>query len=142
MTITNSQNLVNSFLEVTLTNPDDFLIIKETLTRIGIASRKDKILYQSAHILHKQGKYYLVSFLELFKLDGKESNFTEEDRARINTIAALLEEWNLIKIVSPDRFKDRVPMNKIKVLSHDEKKQYKLVSKYTIGNKWYNAPKK
>lgn len=141
MTTNTQQNLIDSFLEITLNDPNDFLIIKETLTRIGIASRKTNTLYQSSHILHKQGKYYLVSFLELFKLDGKESNFTEEDRARINTIASLLEEWNLIKIVDPDKFSSRVPMSKIKVISNDEKKEYTLVPKYTLGNKWFVVKK-
>jgi len=136
--INNQQELISSFLEVKLNDPSDFLIIKETLTRIGIASRKNKTLYQSAHILHKQGKYYILSFLEFFILDGKEANFTEEDRARINTIASLLEEWNLVEIVNPDKFPDRVPMSKIKVLSHEEKNEYNLVSKYTVGNKWFN----
>lgn len=135
------QALIESFLEITLNDPSDFLIIKETLTRIGIASRKNNTLYQSAHILHKQGRYYILSFLEFFKLDGKPSNFTAEDRARVNTIAALLEEWNLLTVVDHERFAERVPMSKIKVISHEEKKDYKLVSKYTVGNKWFCGKK-
>jgi hypothetical protein len=139
--MTTQQALLDSFLEITLNDPNDFLIVKETLTRIGIASRKNNTLYQSAHILHKQGRYYILSFLEFFKLDGKPSNFTEEDRARVNTIAALLEEWNLLKVVNPEKFSEKVPMSKIKVISHEEKNDYNLVSKYSVGNKWYCGKK-
>ena len=139
--MTTQSELLDSFLEITLADPADFLIIKETLTRIGIASRKNNTLYQSCHILHKQGKYYILSFLEFFKLDGKPSNFTEEDRQRVNTIAALLEEWNLLRIVNPEKFASRVPMSRIKVISHEEKNEYNLVAKYSVGTKWYNRAK-
>lgn len=128
--------LLDTFIEVTLKNEEDFLKVKETLTRIGIASRKDNTLYQSCHILHKKGKYYLVHFKELFLLDGKQSNFTEEDRQRRNTIAFLLEDWELISLVNPDPIlNDRAKMSSIKVLPYKEKHLWKLESKYTIGKK-------
>ena len=121
-------------LEVRLKEPDDFLKIRETLTRIGVASKKDKKLYQSCHILHKQGKYYIVHFKELFKLDGKSSDFSENDRARRNTIVNLLKEWGLIGVVKEDVFED-APISQIKIISHKEKEEWDLVPKYNIGRK-------
>lgn len=129
-------NLIETLLEVKIAEEEDFLKIKETLTRIGVASKKDKKLYQSCHILHKQGKYYIVHFKELFALDGKPSNFSEEDKGRRNTIANLLEEWDLITIVSKTIADNpRTPMNQIKVLPYKEKDQWELVTKYNIGRK-------
>lgn len=126
---------VESLVEVKIAEEEDFLKIKETLTRIGVASRKDKKLYQSCHILHKQGKYYIVHFKELFALDGKPTDFTDEDKGRRNTIAALLEEWNLVKVVEADKVKDKAPMSQIKILSHKEKNEWTLEAKYNIGRK-------
>lgn len=127
---------VESLLEVKIGEEEDFLKIKETLTRIGVASRKDKKLYQSCHILHKQGKYYIVHFKELFALDGKPTDFSTEDKGRRNTIAGLLEEWGLIEIVDPDRFSDpKTPMNQVKILPHKEKEEWELIAKYNIGRK-------
>ena len=121
-------------LEISFTENDDFLKIRETLTRIGVASRKDKTLYQSCHILHKRGKYYLVHFKELFALDGKESTISENDLARRNAIAKLLEEWGLLKILIPDQASTPLaPMSQIKVLPHKEKSEWSLVAKYNIG---------
>jgi hypothetical protein len=112
------------------------LKIRETLTRIGVASRKDKTLYQSCHILHKQGQYYIVHFKELFALDGKPTNFSENDQARRNTIANLLTEWGLIKLVSPEKSSELVvPLNQLKILAHKEKEEWTLIAKYNIGNK-------
>lgn len=129
-------NLIETLLEVTIAEEEDFLKIKETLTRIGVASRKDKKLYQSCHILHKQGKYYIVHFKELFALDGKPSNFSDDDRGRRNTIATLLEEWGLIKIVDKIQVENlKTPMNQIKVLPYKEKNDWELVTKYNIGRK-------
>lgn len=123
-------------VEISLPNPDDFLKIKETLTRVGIASRRDKKLYQSCHILHKQGRYAILHFKELFILDGKEDTFTEEDKARRNTIVNLLEEWGLLSVLQPARTEDPVaPLSQIKILSHKEKDQWELESKYNIGKK-------
>jgi hypothetical protein len=122
-------------LEVTLTNQDDFLKVRETLTRIGVASRKDQILYQSCHILHKQGRYFIVHFKELFALDGKFADITENDLQRRNTIAQLLEDWGLINILAPDLFSDTAPLSQIKVLSFGEKDKWNLVTKYNIGKK-------
>lgn len=122
-------------VKVQLKNPDDFLKIKETLTRIGFASRKDNTLYQSCHILHKRGEYAIVHFKELFILDGKSSNLDEQDIARRNAIANLLSEWNLLVIESKDKLTNLAPINQIKVLSYSEKKDWNLVSKYTIGKK-------
>lgn len=125
-----------SMVEVVLTNEDDFLKVRETLTRIGIASKKDKVLYQSCHILHKQGKYYIVHFKELFALDGKPANFGDEDVARRNTIANLLAEWGLIKVVNPEQSKEPVaPLSQIKILPYKEKDDWELVAKYNIGRK-------
>jgi hypothetical protein len=129
-------SLIDSLVEVKIGEEEDFLKIKETLTRIGVASRKEKKLYQSCHILHKQGKYYIVHFKELFALDGKPSNFTDEDKGRRNTIAQLLEEWGLVKVVEADRVKDpKTPLSQIKILPHKEKKDWELVAKYNIGRK-------
>lgn len=129
-----TQTLLDSLVWVTLHDPTDFLKIKETLTRIGVASRKDRKLYQSIHVLHKQGRYALVHFKELFALDGKETNFSEEDKGRRNTIAALLEEWGLVTIVDPDAIAaPKAPMSQIKVISFKEKGEWELCSKYSIG---------
>ena len=125
----------DDMLEVKIKQPDDFLKIRETLTRIGVASRKDKTLYQSCHILHKRGKYYLVHFKELFALDGKESSITENDLARRNAIARLLEEWDLLSILDEEKSSAPLaPMSQIKVLPHKEKPEWNLVAKYNIGN--------
>jgi hypothetical protein len=129
-------NIIDSLLEIKLGEEDDFLKVRETLTRIGVASRKDKTLYQSCHILHKQGKFYLVHFKEMFALDGKPTNFTDEDKGRRNTIAKLLEDWGLIKIVEPEQATDPITqLNQIKILPHKEKNEWTLVQKYTIGRK-------
>jgi hypothetical protein len=123
-------------VEIRLGEEDDFLKIKETLTRIGVASRKDKTLYQSCHILHKQGKFYIVHFKEMFAIDGKPTNFSDEDKGRRNTIAILLQDWGLLKIVDENRAeKVRAPMNQIKILSHKEKDEWTLSPKYSIGKK-------
>ena len=128
--------MIDTLVEVLLLNDENFLKIKETLTRIGIASRKDKKIYQSCHILHKQGKYYIVHFKELFMLDGKINNFEEEDKARRNTIVNLLEEWKLIKTVDPASTQAPVaPLSQIKILAHKEKGDWELVAKYSIGKK-------
>lgn len=122
-------------VEVTLPTPDSFLKIKETLTRIGISSRKDKKLFQSCHILHKKGRYSILHFKELFILDGKHNTFTEEDHARRNTIVNLLEEWELVKIVDAEKTKDPVAsLNQIKIISFKEKDDWELTVKYNIGN--------
>lgn len=127
---------LNSIVEIKLKEDDDFLKVRETLTRIGIASRKDMTLYQSCHILHKQGKYYIVHFKELFALDGKPSNFDEGDISRRNTIANLLAEWDLVELVDAEKSADPVaPLSQIKVLSYGDKKDWQLVAKYNIGKK-------
>lgn len=123
-----------SMLEVTLNEPDDFLKVRETLTRIGVASRKDRKLYQSCHILHKQGRYFIVHFKELFVLDGKPSTITENDIQRRNTIAVLLSDWGLVSINSVEQSKDRAPLRQIKVLSFKERDEWELCPKYNIGN--------
>jgi len=129
-------SIVNSLVEVMIGEEEDFLKIKETLTRIGVASRKEKKLYQSCHILHKQGKYYIVHFKELFALDGKPTNFSDEDIGRRNTIALLLEEWDLIKIVEKEICeKVKTPLSQIKILPFKEKADWELVAKYNIGRK-------
>jgi len=122
-------------LEVTSKQPDDFLKIRETLTRIGVASRKDKTLYQSCHILHKQGKYFITHFKELFALDGKKSTLVENDIQRRNTIALLLQDWNLIDIVDTTRVENKAPLSQIKVLPFKEKNDWNLTAKYNIGKK-------
>lgn len=123
-----------SMLEVTLNEPDDFLKVRETLTRIGVASRKDRKLYQSCHILHKQGRYFIVHFKELFVLDGKPSTITENDIQRRNTIAVLLSDWGLVTINSNEQAKDRAPLRQIKVISFKERDEWELCPKYNIGN--------
>lgn len=127
-------------LEVKLAEPDDFLKAKETLSRVGVLSKKEQTLYQSVHILHKKSKYYLVSFKELFLLDGKYNNLTINDIQRRNRIAFLLQDWGLVKIVEPENFQDVCPMNQIKVIPYKEKENYNLVSKYTIGKKVISEP--
>ena len=123
-------------VEIRLPEPDNFLKIKETLTRIGIASRKERKLYQSCHILHKQGRYAILHFKELFILDGKENNLADEDVARRNTIVNLLEEWGLIEIADQSKTQDPVaPLSQIKILSHKEKGAWELAAKYQIGKK-------
>jgi hypothetical protein len=127
---------LKKFVEVRLNEQDDFLKVKETLTRIGVSSRKDKILYQSCHILHKQGLYYITHFKELFALDGKPSNISDNDIQRRNAIAKLLEEWGLIEIVNPDVIgEDIAPLYQIKIISFKEKSEWQLVAKYNIGKK-------
>ena len=133
------QNQINNWtsadmLEVTLNEPDDFLKIRETLTRIGVASRKDNKLYQSCHILHKQGRYFIVHFKELFLLDGKPSNLIVNDLQRRNTITTLLADWGLVSIVKPEAAKDLAPLRQIKVIPFKEKSQWELCPKYNIGN--------
>ena len=123
-----------SMLEVTLNEPDDFLKIRETLTRIGVASRKDQKLFQSCHILHKQGRYFIVHFKELFLLDGKPSSLLENDVQRRNTIATLLADWGLVSLVNPETAKDLAPLRQIKVIPFKEKAQWELCPKYNIGN--------
>lgn len=127
---------LNSLIEVKIGEQEDFLKIKETLTRIGVASRKDRKLYQSCHILHKQGKYYIVHFKEMFILDGKPSNFSDEDRSRRNKIACLLEDWGLLKIVDRDDIENKqASMSQIKIINHKEKNDWELVAKYNIGKR-------
>ncbi len=124
-----------SMLEVILNEPDDFLKVRETLTRIGVASRKDKKLYQSCHILHKQGRYFIVHFKELFLLDGKKSNLEENDLARRNTIAQLMSDWGLISIEDNSKVNPLAPMRQIKIIPFKEKNEWELCPKYNIGNK-------
>lgn len=128
---------INQLVEVRLKNAEDFLKVRETLSRIGLASKKDNTLYQSCHILHKQSKYYIVHFKELFLLDGKESSLSEGDVARRNRIVHLLDEWELIEIVDYDKVEDPIaPLNQIKIIPYKEKNQWNLVTKYTIGSKY------
>ena len=124
-----------SMLEVQLKEPDDFLKVRETLTRIGVASRKDKELFQSCHILHKQGRYFIVHFKELFALDGKQANFSDNDAERRNTIAQLLSDWGLIAILNKTVAEKKAPLSQIKVLSFKEKNEWDLQAKYNIGKK-------
>ena len=127
---------IEDLVEVTLDEKDDFLKVRETLTRIGLASKKDNTLYQSCHILHKQGKYYIVHFKELFALDGKETDLTENDIARRNTIVNLLAEWELVKIVNKEQTKEPiVSMSQVKIIPYKEKDEWNLVTKYSIGKK-------
>ena len=129
-------SIIESLVEVRLGEEDDFLKVRETLTRIGVASRKDKTLYQSCQILHKQGKYYIVHFKELFALDGKPSDFSSEDKGRRNTITKLLSDWGLIAVVEPEKIEDpQTPLNQIKILPFKEKNEWNLVTKYNIGRK-------
>ena len=128
--------IVDNMIEVLLETPDDFLKIRETLTRIGVASKKDKKLFQSCHILHKQNRYFIVHFKELFALDGKPTNFSEDDVARRNTISNLLAEWNLYKLINPEKTKSPVaPISQIKIISYKEKSEWILEQKYNIGKK-------
>ena len=126
---------IETMVECTLENPDDFLKVRETLTRIGVASRKDKTLYQSCHILHKQGRYYIVHFKELFALDGKHANLTLNDVQRRNRITRLLADWGLISVVNSESVSDIAPLNQIKVLSYKDKGDWILEQKYNIGKK-------
>mgnify|MGYP001271920208 FL=1 len=134
-----SEWTVDNMVEVKLSQPDDFLKIRETLSRIGIASKKDKKLYQSCHILHKQGRYFIVHFKELFGLDGKQTNFSEEDQSRRNTIVKLLNDWGLVKVVSEDKISNQAPLSQIKVIAFKEKGDWILETKYNIGKKKQEA---
>ena len=126
---------VKDLVEITFPEKDDFLKIRETLSRIGVASRKEKELFQSCHILHKKGKYYIVHFKELFKLDGKQTNFDESDLGRRNTIIDLLRQWNLVKVLDSNQISEpRAPLSQIKVIPYKEKLEWKLTQKYSIGN--------
>ena len=125
----------DQMIEVTLNEPDDFLKVRETLTRIGVASRKEKKIYQSCHILHKQGRYFVVHFKELFALDGKHANLTQNDVQRRNRITQLLADWGLIGVVDPKKIQDIAPLNQIKVLSYRDKGEWILETKYNIGSK-------
>ena len=130
---------LNEFVEVKLPDPQAFLKVKETLTRIGVASKKDNTLYQSCHILHKQGHYYLVHFKEMFMLDGKQTDFSEEDKGRRNTIANLLAEWGLVTLVDSNKSAEPLtPLNRIKIISYSEKSEWNLVQKYTLGKRRTN----
>lgn len=125
----------SDMLEVILKEPDDFLKVRETLTRMGVASRKEQKLFQSCHILHKQGRYFIVHFKELFLLDGKKSNLEDGDLQRRNSITQLLSDWGLVKIVDTKMVADQAPLRTIKIISHKEKDQWELCPKYNIGNK-------
>ena len=137
MILTDTDQLVESLVEVNLNEEDNFLKVRETLTRIGVSSRKTKTIYQSCHILHKRGKYYIVHFKELFMLDGKPFNFSDDDKARRNSIVNLLTEWGLISVVNEEKFKQEpvAPISQIKILSHKEKDEWNLVPKYNIGKR-------
>jgi hypothetical protein len=127
---------LSELVEVTLKDPEDFLKVRETLSRIGVSSKKENILYQSCHILHKQGRYYIVHFKQLFLLDGKKSDFSEDDQGRVNTISNLLDEWELVDLVEPEKSESPVaPLSQIKIISFKEKDEWRLVTKYTIGRK-------
>lgn len=125
----------DQMVEVILNEPDDFLKVRETLTRIGVASRKEKKIYQSCHILHKQGRYFIVHFKELFALDGKHANLTVNDVQRRNRIVQLLSDWGLVTVISPEKVTDIAPLNQIKVLSYKDKDEWELETKYNIGKK-------
>ena len=127
--------MIETLIEVVLEQPDDFLKVKETLTRMGVASRKEQKLFQSCHILHKQGKYYIVHFKELFALDGKATDFSDNDEARRNAIAKLLQEWGLVTIVFDGEIDNVAPLNQIKILPYSEKEEWELIPKYNIGKK-------
>ena len=131
----------SKMIEVALAEPDDFLKVRETLTRIGVASRKEKKLYQSCHILHKQGKYFIVHFKELFALDGKKANLSINDFQRRNRIVQLLADWGLVNVISSDMVTDIAPLNQIKVISYREKGDWKLETKYNIGKRKTTEPK-
>ena len=127
---------IDDLVEVQLKESDDFLKVKETLTRIGIAAKKDNVLFQSCHILHKQGRYYIVHFKELFALDGKPTNFSDEDKARRNTIVKLLAEWGLVDVVNKDTYTEpQAPLSQIKVITHKNKDEWTLEPKYNIGRR-------
>jgi len=127
---------LNQLIEVRLYNSEDFLKVKETLSRIGIASKKDNTLYQSCHILHKQGKYYIVHFKELFLLDGKEATLSDGDLGRRNRIVALLDEWELVEVIDYSRVESNmIPLNQVKIIPFKEKSKWNLITKYTIGNR-------
>ena len=129
-------DLLDSLIEVKIGEEEDFLKIKETLTRIGVASRKEKKLYQSCHIFHKQGKYYIVHFKEMFAIDGKPSNFSEEDKGRRNKIIELLQDWGLLRVIEPELIKDPLAsMSQIKIINHKEKNEWTLEAKYNMGRK-------
>lgn len=129
-------DLLETLIEVKIAEEEDFLKIKETLTRIGVASRKEKKLYQSCHIFHKQGRYYLVHFKEMFVMDGKSSNFSDEDKGRRNKIAELLQDWGLLKVVDSENIKSpSSPMSQIKIINHKEKHEWSLEAKYNMGRK-------
>ena len=132
---------ITDLVEVTLKEKDDFLKVRETLTRIGVASKKDKTLFQSCHILHKQGQYYIVHFKELFALDGKPTNITENDLSRRNAIAKLLQDWELVNLVNVKQIETPEPifLSQIKIISHKEKQEWQLVPKYNIGKKFYTS---
>lgn len=125
---------IDEMVEIRLKTPEDFLKVKETLTRIGVASKKEQILYQSCHILHKQRRYFIVHFKELFALDGKPTNFSEEDIQRRNTISNLLAEWGLVELCSAERTANSAPLTLIKIISYKEKSEWRLEAKYNIGN--------
>ena len=131
----------SKMIEVALAEPDDFLKVRETLTRIGVASRKEKKIYQSCHILHKQGKYFIVHFKELFALDGKKANLSVNDFQRRNRIVQLLADWGLVNVISSDMVTDIEPLNQIKVISYREKGDWKLETKYNIGKRKTTEPK-
>ena len=131
----NQEDIIKDLVEVTFSEKEDFLKIRETLSRIGVASRKDKELFQSCHILHKRGKYYITHFKELFKLDGKPSNLDESDIARRNTIVSLLEQWKLVSLVNPNQVSEpKAPLSQIKIIPFREKNEWKLTTKYSIGS--------
>lgn len=129
-------DLLDKLVEVRIGEEEDFLKIKETLTRIGVASRKEKTLYQSCHIFHKQGRYYIVHFKEMFAIDGKPSNFSEEDKGRRNRIVNLLQDWELIRVIDPEKIKEpQASMSQIKIINHKEKSEWNLEAKYNMGRK-------
>lgn len=133
-------DLLDALIEVRIGEEEDFLKIKETLTRIGVASRKEKKLYQSCHIFHKQGKYYIVHFKEMFAIDGKPSNFSDEDKGRRNKIIELLQDWGLLKVIESDKIKEPLAsMSQIKIISHKEKNDWTLEAKYNMGRKKTNV---
>jgi len=133
------ENLIDEMVEVSFEKDDDFLKIRETLTRIGVASRRDQKLFQSCHILHKRGKYYIVHFKELFLLDGKNSDISDTDIGRRNRIVSLLEDWELLEVLTPDLIESKLPMNQVKVITFSEKAEWELIPKYNIGNTNYEA---
>ena len=126
---------LESCVEISLKSPDDFLKVRETLSRIGVASRKELILYQSCHILHKRGRYFILHFKQLFALDGKPTDISENDIARTNAIARLLAEWGLLTLTKPEQLGELAPLHQIKIITHKEKPLWTLVTKYTIGKK-------